>query len=146
MTAVFVDTNVLIYRRDSSEREKQRRAEAWMTYLWGARTGRTSMQVLHEYYDVVTRKLKPGLPAADAREDVRDLMAWRPVRLDRTTAETAWRLQDRYRLGWWDALVAAAALQASCGQLLTEDLQHGLDLDGLIVTNPFTVHPPASGR
>ena len=43
---VFVDTNVLVYARDASEREKQPRAAAWLRALWEMRAGRLSSQVL----------------------------------------------------------------------------------------------------
>lgn len=58
----FVDTNVLVYARDISEPEKQRRASEWLAHLWRSREGRLSVQVLQEYYVTLTQKLKPGLP------------------------------------------------------------------------------------
>ncbi|HTQ80546.1 MAG TPA: hypothetical protein VMM92_11155 [Thermoanaerobaculia bacterium] len=54
---------------------------------------------------------------------------------------TAWADQDRFGLSWWDALVVAAARMAGGSYLLTEDLQHDQDLDGLRVVNPFQVTP-----
>ena len=75
---VFVDTNVLVYARDASEPGKQPRAAAWLAHLWREQTGRTSVQVLSEYYATVTRKLRPGLPAADAWDDPRAGRAGRP--------------------------------------------------------------------
>lgn len=59
---VFVDTNVFVYARDASEPEKQAVAAQWVRELWTTQAGRTSVQVLSEYYATVTRKLKPGLP------------------------------------------------------------------------------------
>jgi len=54
---------------------------------------------------------------------------------------TAWADQDRFGLSWWDTLIVAAARVAGCSNLLTEDLQHDQDLDGLRVVNPFEVTP-----
>ena len=56
---VFVDTNVLLYARDVGEPHKQPRAAAWLEWLWRQQLGRTSVQVLSEYYVNVTRKLDP---------------------------------------------------------------------------------------
>jgi len=134
---VFVDTNVLVYARDASDPGKQATAAAWMEHLWIGAGGRLSVQVLQEYYVTMTRKLDPGLSADVAREDVRDLAAWRPVRIDESIVEAAWRLEDRYQLSFWDALIVAAAQATSCETLLTEDLQHGLEIDGLRVADPF---------
>lgn len=134
---VFVDTNVLVYTRDASDAEKQATAAAWMEHLWTSTGGRLSVQVLQEYYVTMTRKLDPGLPAEEARQDVRDLAAWRPIRIDEAIVEAAWRIEDRYRFSFWDSLIVAAAQKAGCEAVLTEDLQHGLDIDGLRIADPF---------
>jgi predicted nucleic acid-binding protein len=134
---VFVDTNVLAYARDASEPEKQPQAAAWTEHLWRTRTGRLSFQVLQEYYATTTRKLKPGLSPEQARADVRDLLAWRPVPVGAEVLDEGWSVEDRYGLSWWDALIVAAARIARCDYLLTEDLQDGAELDGLRVVNPF---------
>jgi predicted nucleic acid-binding protein len=134
---IFVDTNVLVYARDASDMGKHAIAAAWMEHLWTSAGGRLSVQVLQEYYVTVTRKLDPGLSAEEAREDVRDLAAWRPLRIDQPIVEAAWRTEDRYGLSFWDSLIVAAAQAAGCEALLTEDLQHGLDIDGLRVVDPF---------
>jgi predicted nucleic acid-binding protein len=142
MTAtVFVDSNVLVYHRDASEEEKQPRAEAWVRALWKGRSGRISYQVLHEYYLSVTTKLKPGLSAEEAQEDVHNLMAWKPLAMDRPILEGAFTVEKRFRFSFWDALIVAAAQRAECGYLLSEDLQAGQDLDGVLVVNPFERAP-----
>ncbi len=142
MTAtIFVDTNVLVYRRDSAQGEKQAQAEAWMERLWAARSGRLSYQVLQEYYVTVTSKLKPGLDAVSARNDVRSLLAWHPVTIDAGVVEAAWVIQDRYQLSWCDALIVGAAQVANCRLLLTEDLQDGQELGEVRVVSPFNNSP-----
>jgi predicted nucleic acid-binding protein len=140
---VFVDTNVLVYARDATEREKQPVAARWLEGLWQARLGRLSIQVLQEYYVAVTTKLKPGLDAERAREDVRALFSWRPVVTSPDLVETAWMVQTRFGFAFWDALVVAAAQRAGCAHLLTEDLQDGQVLDGVTVVNPFQRSPEA---
>jgi predicted nucleic acid-binding protein len=137
----FVDTNLLVYARDTSEASKQGLAEAWLAALWRLRRGRLSYQVLHEYCVIVTRKLRPGIPVQDARDDVRALMSWRPVSADGVMLEGAWAVQDRFGLSWWDALVVSAAQIAGADYLLTEDLQAGQDLEGVLVVDPFQTEP-----
>lgn len=139
---VFVDTNVFVYALDSSEPTKQPHARAWIEHLWMTRAGSLSAQVLHELYVTVTRKLQPGMPAADARGVVRELMAWRPLALDHLLVEAAWSLQDRYELSLWDALVVAAAHRCQCRYLLSEDLADGQDYWGTTVVDPFR-HAPS---
>lgn len=138
---VFVDTNVLIYARDAGHADKQRRAEAWMAELWRSRRGRLSFQVLSEYYVNVTGKLRPGLAEDIARRDVRALLAWKPIGPDAQLLEKSWRLQDQHTLSFWDALIVAAAQVGRCRYLLTEDLQDGQEIGGLLVVNPFISAP-----
>lgn len=146
MSAVyFVDTNVLVYGRDASEPQKQPRAWAWLDRLWHDRTGRTSCQVLSEYFVTVTRKLDPGLSPEEAWQDVEDLRAWRPVGVDMAVLETAWSAHRSAALSWWDALIVGAAKSCGAEVLLSEDLQDGRDFGGLVVVNPL-VHTPEGGR
>jgi predicted nucleic acid-binding protein len=133
----FVDTNILVYARDESESEKQPQARAWLEFLWKTHQGRVSMQVVQEYYQVMARRLRPGLQRAIAQEDIRDLMIWRPILIDRQVVEQAWVAEDHFQLSWWDALIVGAARQLGCRYLLTEDLQDGRDLNGLTVVDPF---------
>lgn len=139
---VFVDANVLVYARDASQPAKQQTAADWIDHLWRTGDGRLSTQVLSEFYVTVTRKLDPGMAVADARADVRDLLAWRPVPITGELVADAWLVQDRFQFAYWDALIVAAAREAGCDRLLTEDLQEGQDLDGLSVVDPFRT-PPA---
>ena len=133
----FVDTNIFVYFRDASEAEKQKTASLWLKRLWERQEGRISWQVLNEYYVTVTQKLKPGLDQAMARADVRNLMSWNPILVDGAIMEKAWGLQDHYKFSWWDSLIIAAALEAGCTTLLSEDLHHGQYIHGLTIINPF---------
>ncbi len=134
---VFVDTNLLVYSRDAGVPEKQARADGILRELWSSRRGRVSFQVLHEYYVTVTRKLRPGLPRTEAREDVEALLAWHPVVPSAETLHRAWGVEDRWGLSWWDSLIVASALETGCRRLLSEDLQDGLEIESLQIENPF---------
>lgn len=140
MTApVFVDTNVFIYALDRGDLKKQHAAMAWRTELWKSHSGRTSFQVLQEFYVNVAQKW-PGA-REQARAEVRDLLAWRPAPVDGAILEQGWKIQDRCQLSFWDALIVAAAKSLACRYLLTEDLQAGQEVDGITVVNPFLLDP-----
>lgn len=113
-----------------------------MTELWGSRQGRISHQVLQEYYVTVTRKLRPGLPVTMARDDVRALTEWNPVVTDAALIERAWVIEGKFSLAFWDALIVAAASVSGASTLLTEDLQEGSTIDGVLIVNPFRNAPP----
>lgn len=138
---VFVDTNVLVYLRDSRDSARQRRAAEWMEHLWESGLGRISVQVLHEYWVTVTAKLQPGLPLDEAREDVLALRAWSPLPLTVRLTEDAWDVQAKWGFSFWDSLIVAAARTQGCALLLTEDLSHGQDLDGVWIVSPFSEAP-----
>ncbi|HEY1090694.1 MAG TPA: PIN domain-containing protein [Burkholderiaceae bacterium] len=141
MTAVFVDTNVLVYSEDGADRAKQARAIEWLHALWHRRSGRVSTQVLNEFYVVATRKLTPAMPNGDARAEVRRYQRWQPWVIDHATVETAWAVESRFGLSYWDSLIVAAAKAQACRYLLSEDLQHEQIIDNVQIINPFLVGP-----
>ncbi len=141
---IFVDTNVLVYARDAGEPDKQPQALAWVEHLWRTRQGRISFQVLQEFYVTVTRKLDPGMAADEAQAEIRNLLAWQPVAVDRAMMESAWAIEARHSLSFWDALIVAAAGVADCDQVLSEDMADGGIYDHVQVVNPFTHSPPDS--
>ena len=141
MTAVFVDTNVLIYSEDGRVPEKQAQALAWLRVLWQRRAGRLSNQVLNEFYTNVTRKIKPPMQPGDARAEVRRYQRWQPWAIDHPTVETAWSVESRFGFSYWDALIVASAQTLGCRYLLSEDLQHGQVVDSVQILNPFLIGP-----
>ena len=139
MTApVFVDTNVFVYARDVTEPPKQARAAAWLAYLWRKQSGRTSVQVLSEFYVTVTRKLTPGLTPDEAWDDLTALCTWRPQPVDEVLLRRGREVEQRHGLSWWDSLIVGAAQLQGCDLLLTEDLQDGGIYGGVMVRSPFT--------
>ncbi len=107
---VFVDTHILVYRRDSTEAEKQLKARDCLLQLWANKTDRVSTQVLNEYYVTVTQKLNPGLSMKLARSDIRALAVWQPLAVSSALIESAWEIQDRYDYSWWDTLIISSVL------------------------------------
>lgn len=138
-TLVFVDANVFVYARDPRERQKQPLAAAWIERLWRERCGRTSVQVLTEFYLTVTRKFRSPVPPDDAWDDVTSLLAWQPQPADEALLRRAREVERRHRLSWWDSMVVAAAQLQDCALLLTEDLHDGAEYGSLTVRSPFTL-------
>jgi predicted nucleic acid-binding protein len=104
---VFVDSNVLLYAVDEADLYKQQAAREWRSELWRSRRGRVSFQVVSEFYVNALRK-RPSA-REEARAEVRDLLAWNPVVADAAQLDRGWKMQYRYRLSYWDALIVAAA-------------------------------------
>lgn len=141
MSTVFVDTNVLLYVVDDRDLAKQARAREWLAVCWQKRCGRLSTQVLNEFYFNARKRFSGVLAAGEARAEVRRYQQWKPWLIDQATVETAWAAESRWQINYWDALMIAAAQHMGCRWLLTEDLQHGQQIDKLQVVNPFQAGP-----
>ena len=140
MTAnVFVDTNVLIYAVDRADLRKQQAAQAWREWLWETNRGRISFQVLQEFY--VNAIEKQPSAQVEIRKEIGDLMAWQPITVDASVIVHTWKIEDCYRISFWDSLIVAAAMIGDCRYLLTEDLPSGQELDGVMIVNPFLSVP-----
>lgn len=131
MPGSFFDTNVLVYIA-SSEATKANQAEAMID---GG--GTISVQVLNELANVARRKMRMSWSETRAfLSAVRDLLTVRPVTV--ATHEAGLALAERYNLSTYDAMIAASALEADCDTLWSEDMRHGLTLEGrLRIANPF---------
>ncbi len=140
---IFVDTNILIYAHDRDAGERHRLAADVIGALWSERSGVVSSQVLQEFYVNVTKKLRRPLPRAKAREIIEDFQAWHYQLIGPDEILTASRIEERYRLTFWDALILAAASRAGAGKVLSEDFTHGQVLAGILVENPLFAIPDA---
>ena len=130
MPANFFDTNVLVYL--ASDPEKAGKVRELLNL-----GGTISVQVLNEIANVTQRKMGFSWPEThDFLTLVSAPLSTVPITV--AVHETGLRLAERYRLSIYDAMIAAAALGASCDTLWSEDLQDGLMIDGrLTVINPF---------
>lgn len=138
MSVEFIDANVFVYLFDETAPAKRCTAEALV--LSGLETGSAciSFQVVQETLNVFTRKLKKPMASAEARRflDTVLLPLWR-VMPTPALYHRAIDVQARYRFGFYDSLIVAAALDAGCSVLYSEDLQHGQKVEGLTILNPF---------
>jgi predicted nucleic acid-binding protein len=138
MTAlVFVDTNVFVYARDTRDLAKRARASEWLEALWRDLRGRTSIQVLNEYYALLTQRARFPASREVAWDDVRELLEWKPQEINAEVFTRAHEIETRFELNWWDCLIVAAAHAQGCTLLLTEDLQDGANYGGVVARNPF---------
>jgi predicted nucleic acid-binding protein len=127
----FFDTNVLIY----AFAEDDPRAEMAETLL--ARGGVVGVQTLNEFVVVVTRKLAfTWDQTLDALTAIRGICS-PPVPVTVETHETALKIAARYGYHIYDSLVIAAAMEASCSILYSEEMRNGQVVDGLMIRNPF---------
>ncbi|MGD8624827.1 MAG: PIN domain-containing protein [Anaerolineae bacterium] len=133
----FVDTNILIYAHDISAGQKHSRARELIRDLWQSGEGCLSVQVLQEFYVNVTQKVVKPLPAETAAQIIADLSVWEVHCPKTKDVLGAIRLQKRYQLSFWDAMIVASALQLGCQVLWSADLNPGQVYDQVEVQSPF---------
>jgi predicted nucleic acid-binding protein len=133
----FVDTNILVYAHDLSSGHKHTRARGLLQELWQSGEGCLSVQVLHEFYVTVTQKVATPLAPELAAQIIADLSVWQVHRPGADDLLDAIRLQKRYHLSFWDAMIIASAVQLDCQTLWTEDLNPGQVYDQVTVLSPF---------
>lgn len=132
----FVDTNVLLYAISSHPDEAAKTAKAME--LLNQPDLALSVQVLQEFYVQATR---PGattrLPHGTAVEFIRTQQRFPVQDLTVPLMHAALEAAARWRISYWDAAIVEAARALECGEILSEDLQHGQDFGGVRVVNPF---------
>lgn len=137
MAAVqFVDTNVLLYAISTAPDEAARARDA--RNLLDRDDLALSVQVLQEFYVQATRKSRAdALTSAQASQLIESFLRF-PVQEQTVAIVTAAiKAAARYRISYWDAAILEAARALGCRTVLSEDLSHGRDYDGIVVTNPF---------
>jgi predicted nucleic acid-binding protein len=133
----FLDTNIFVYAFDISAPAKAATADRLIKESLTLDTGIISYQVVQEFLSVSLRK-PSSLGTANIQAYLHQVLV--PLCTVQSSAalfEQALTLQQRYKLSWYDSLIVAAALEAKCEILYTEDLQHGQRFDALLVINPF---------
>lgn len=139
MSGDFIDSNVFVYLFDETDERKRDVADGIVEHALQAHSASISFQVVQETLNVVTRKLPAPMTAEDARRFLERMLAplWR-VSPSLALYNRALDIQARYRYGFYDSLIVAAALDAGCTRLYSEDLQDGQRIEGrLTIENPF---------
>jgi predicted nucleic acid-binding protein len=135
----FLDTNIIIYSVDTNaELRKQAIAEDLIEKaLQGV--GCISMQVVQECLAVLTSpKIKHGMTPSDILQYLETTLEplAQPV-ASMALYRKALSIQERWKFGFYDALIVASALALDCDRLYSEDFQNGQRIEGLTVVNPF---------
>jgi predicted nucleic acid-binding protein len=133
----FFDTNVLVYAVDASDPARQELAIARFEQACMNDTVVISTQVLQEFFNATTRKLRPPLSVREAVQQMERLCAFTVIDTTSAGVLAAAALMQAHRLQWWDALILEAALRANADVLVSRDGQHGQRFGKLVVENPF---------
>lgn len=134
--STLFDTNIIIYTLESVDLNKYKRAKELVQS--GLLQGNCciSRQVMQETLNVAKKKLQYTFE--DALYLLHDtlLPLCRMIPMD-PLHERGLFIKFRYQYSFYDSLIIAAALEAGCKTLYSEDMQHGQRIEQLIIKNPF---------
>ena len=134
----FLDTNVFVYSLDKQSPKKAEIARRLIRSGVDSEKGIVSYQVVQEFFHVALRKFAAPMPIPDCEQYL--AIAFRPmlaVYFSALLCGEALRIHGQHGVPWFDALIVAAALEAECDALYSEDLQHGRTFGKLKIQNPF---------
>ncbi|MBU4319246.1 MAG: PIN domain-containing protein [Proteobacteria bacterium] len=137
MGRVFVDTNILVYAHDLDAGFKYEMASKAVSELWENRNGLISTQVLQEFYITLTKKIPRPLTGNTVRGILMSYSSWEIVLNDPKLIFQASEIEEANHISFWDALIVSAAFSGNASVILTEDLNHGQYIEGILIKNPF---------
>ncbi|WP_428355110.1 PIN domain-containing protein [Methyloprofundus sp.] len=133
MSGSFLDSNIVIYSLGNIEEKRQRSIELISGHPF------ISVQVLNETANILIRKFL--MPVNDIQVIMKRIASECKVTL--LTEEihfSALSVKERYQFSFYDSLIVASALEASCDILYSEDMQHGQIIENrLKIASPFEV-------
>jgi len=139
MTAILIDTNVLVYAFDRSVQEKCARAETVLDLLQVNHLGCLSVQSISEFIRATTRGALPKLSPQEAVAQADWVMNSFPIYpLTPTTVRVAFRGLLDYRLSYYDAQIWACAFLNQIPVVFSEDFSDEQTLEGVRFVNPFS--------
>lgn len=133
----FVDTNILVYAHDTSAGDKHHAAKNILQDLWASRRGCLSIQVLQEFFIIVTRKIPRPLSGETTKQIIVDLAFWRIHSPDVSDILEAIGIHNEYHISFWDAMIIQSAIRLGSRRIWSEDLNPGQTYRGVQVVNPF---------
>ncbi len=135
MSKVFVDTNILAYALDLSDKKRQKKCRESLKQLVTENNGVLSTQVLQEFYVVATKKL--GVEPLQAKGLLHSFENYELVTVTSSHIKEAIDCSVINQISFWDALIVVAAESAKCEKIWTEDLNHGQIINGVQIENIF---------
>jgi predicted nucleic acid-binding protein len=136
----LLDTNVLVYAYDVSERRRREIAKALVDEVWNAGRGVVTLQNLSEFFFAVTRKVQKPVPVVDAKTIVSDILRssrWMVIDRNAGTVMKAMEIVESVRAPFWDALIAACMLEHGVEIIVTENEKDFKNIPGITIINPF---------
>lgn len=134
----FIDTNVFVYQLERIDTRKAAIADRLIRQGMTNGTACISFQVIQECFNTALRKADIPLTENELRRYL-ELVLTPLLRIHSSISlyHSSLDIHSRYGFSYYDSLIVAAALEAGCTRLYTEDLQHGQQIQQLTIVDPF---------
>ncbi len=136
--AYLLDSNIIVYAFDARDVLKRRRAIEVVGRLAELNIAAISTQILGETYVSLTHRSRVAMDMDEAERAI-----WRLVSLFEVfdlsieSVREAIRVARLFRLQYWDALLVSTARLSGLSCLLSEDMQDGQMIEGVVIRNPL---------
>jgi predicted nucleic acid-binding protein len=135
----FLDTNIFAYSFDQTAPDKKRIANTLIKEQLEDGSGVISYQVVQEFINVSYRKFSSPMSLRELERYIEDVLSnlWK-VYASQDLIYSAIGIKEQFQYSFFDSLIIAAALEAGCSTLYSEDLQHEQKIYSVQIINPFS--------
>jgi len=134
---IFIDTNILVYANDPSDRKKNRIARQAILEGIQKENIAISTQVISEFYVTVTRKILTKMSSEAAKQEIRLLRTIEIDEIDYHSILSAINISVQHQLSFWDSLIITSAKKLDCQVIYSEDMNSGQTIENIQIVNPF---------
>lgn len=137
----LLDSNILVYAFDTSEKEKYQAAKNLLQKCLDRKEiFFVSLQNISEFYSVVTTKIEKPISHKEARDICKQIFLFSGFRKIISTHQTmldAMYINEQFSVPYFDALIAATMLENQVPIIYTENIRHFSKIPGIRTINPF---------
>ncbi len=134
----YLDTNIFVYMHDSSNKNKQKLSNGLYKHFLSTGRGRISVQIISEWRNVMMKRYFEIVTKEERRTFIKLCEVWNPLIITPRIVFKADELCDKYNLSAYDSIHVQCALEQNCEYFLSEDMQNGLIINGVLtISNPY---------
>ena len=135
---VFIDSNIVVYMFPKTDPTKQLRARELIKGYSKKNSAVISFQVIQEFINVAIRKYNDFVEEINLFEFVETILypMWK-INPSREFYNKTYEIKLIWKFSFYDILIVAAATEAECSIIYSEDLQHVQKIYTTEIVNPF---------
>ena len=140
MTDKLIDTNIIVYAYDTSEKEKHSISKDILKQIWKYGGGIVCLQNVMEFFVIITKKVKNPIDIIEAKTIIEDFLKsenWKVIDRDEDTFLKAIDIVSKYNIHLWDAVIVACMKENDINEIVTENKKDFGKIPDIKVIVPF---------